>query len=228
MAIMGCTDMILCLVRRGRVYEKVYLDELPISMDQECLRQKLVQVYTRCLDFLAFVNENLQKGGLGRFLVALVDSGRGEQRVAEVKGLEQDLERAANTCEAREGDSHRRLLRSLEGPLKRVDESVTTVLRKLEDRDRQEAMDYISVVPVGSHHNEKIENRTDGTCEWLVRHPDFRKWEESACSSLLWLQGSSKRPSHHAARRSASLPFYHLQLVRGSRFSLRKLSIAFW
>ncbi|KAK2013437.1 hypothetical protein LZ32DRAFT_676202 [Colletotrichum eremochloae] len=189
-AIMGCTDIVLCLVRRGRVYEEVYIGEPPRPTHQEDLKNKLVEVYATCLDFLAFVNEEMQRQNLGRFLDALLDPKSGETRVSEVKALEQGLQSAALPCEAKPGEQHRRLLQSLEMPLKRVDANVTAVLQKLEEKDKKEAMEYISAIPVGKHHNEKREKRTKGTCEWLVKHPRFLEWENSPCSSVFWLQGN--------------------------------------
>ncbi len=203
-AIMGCTDMVLCIVRRGRVYEEVYISDTSQSADQDGLRQTLIKAYKSCLEFLTFVDESLRKGHLGRFFVALVKTGKGEERVAEIKSLEKDMWLAAQTCDAQVDFEHQKLLRSLEGPLKRVDNGVTAVLTKLGENDRERAMDYISQVPVGAHHNEKTERRTEGTCEWLVGHEKFQQWEESACSSVLWLQGNSEYFSHNTIMPSPS------------------------
>ncbi|KAJ4165745.1 hypothetical protein LMH87_007365 [Akanthomyces muscarius] len=189
-AIMGCTDMVLCIVRRGRVYEEVYFSGASQSADQEGLQQTLIKAYKSCLEFLALVDESLRKGHLGRFFVALVKPGQGEGRVAEVRSLEEYIWLAAQTCDAKAGFEHQKLLRSLERPLKRVDDGVLAVLTTLEKNERKRAMKYISEVPVGAHHNDKMEKRTEGTCEWLVSHDDFHQWEESACSSVLWLQGN--------------------------------------
>ncbi|KDN68427.1 putative conserved hypothetical protein [Colletotrichum sublineola] len=198
-AIMGCTDIVLCLVRRGRVYEEVYIGEPPRPTHQEDLKNKLVEVYATCLDFLAFVNEEMQRKNLGRFLDALLDPKSGETQVSAVKALEQELQSAALPCEAKLGEKYRRLLQSLEGPLRRVDKNITTVLERLKEREKSKAMKYISAIPVGKHHNEKREKRTKGTCEWLVKHSRFLEWENSPCSSLFWLQGNTtgQTPSEH-------------------------------
>ncbi|CAI0654474.1 unnamed protein product [Colletotrichum noveboracense] len=191
-AIMGCTDVVLCLVRRGSVYEEVYINKPTTATAQKDLQQKLIKVNVSCLEFLAFVNEKMQQGNLGRFLDALLDPGHGEQRLSEIKALELELDFAARFCEAKESDEHRKLLRSLEGPLKRVDSNVTKVLEELQSDERRKAMEYISVVPVGSYHNEKRESRTRDTCEWLVAHPKFLEWEGLPYSSVFWLQGRRK------------------------------------
>uniref|UniRef100_L2FZ75 Ankyrin repeat protein n=1 Tax=Colletotrichum fructicola (strain Nara gc5) TaxID=1213859 RepID=L2FZ75_COLFN len=189
-AVMGCADIVLCLVRRGIVYEEVYIRGLPRLPAQEDLKQELVKVYSNCLEFLAFVDGELQHGNMRRFLEALLDPGHGDKRVSAIKALEQRLQFAAQACEAKASSEHRGLIQSLAWPLKRVDDNVAAVLERLADKEKEKAMTYISTVPVGVHHNEKRENRTRDTCEWLIHHTQFLKWEESACSSVLWLQGN--------------------------------------
>ncbi|KAI3529843.1 hypothetical protein CSPX01_15222 [Colletotrichum filicis] len=190
-AIMGCTDIVLCLVRRGRVYEKVYIGNSmsPRPPYQEDLMTKLVEVYAKCLEFLAFVYEEMEHGSLRRFFDALVDPGYGENRLSAVRALEQELELATRPCKATADDEHRRLLESLEEPIKRTDKNVMDILKVLDKQERDKAMEYVSVIPVGSHHNEKVEKRTKGTCEWLVGRSEFLEWEESDCAQVFWLQG---------------------------------------
>ncbi|KAK1508104.1 uncharacterized protein CCOS01_16105 [Colletotrichum costaricense] len=190
-AIMGCTDIVLCLVRRGRVYEKVYIGNSmsPRPPYQEDLMTKLVEVYAKCLEFLAFVYEEMEHGHLRRFFDALVDPGYGENRLSAVRALEQELELATRPCKATADDEHRRLLENLEEPIKRTDKNVMDILKVLDKHERDKAMEYVSVIPVGSHHNEKVEKRTKGTCEWLVSHSKFLEWEDSDCTPVFWLRG---------------------------------------
>ncbi|KXH39537.1 hypothetical protein CSAL01_09704 [Colletotrichum salicis] len=173
-AIMGCTDIVLCLVRRGRVYEEVYIGNSmsPRPPYQEDLITKLVE-----------------HGNLRRFFDALVDPGYGENRLSAVKALEQELELATRPCKAKADNKHRRLLESLTGPIKRTDKNVIDILKVLDKQERDKATEYVSDIPVGSHHNEKVEKRAKGTCEWLVSHSEFLKWEASDYNSVLWLQG---------------------------------------
>lgn len=161
------------------MYQEVYLSSITLSSAQEDLKEKLVSVYKACLEFLAFVHEGLKRGNLHQPLKAFVDPGQGEQRVSGVKALEQELEVTARACEAEASDTrskeHRDLLKSLQLPLKIIDDGVVAVLAKLEAADRIEAMDYFSTIPVGSHHNEKCNSRTKGTGEWLVNHSFFQE-----------------------------------------------------
>ncbi|KAL6704775.1 hypothetical protein ACN47E_007696 [Coniothyrium glycines] len=189
-AIMGCTELVLRLVRRGAVYEKVYVGGPPRSADQEELKQKLVDVYKMCLEFLAFVDGEMKRKNFSRFLDALVEPGQGEQRVSEIRNLEQELYLATQACAVKAREEHQILLRSMDAPLRRVDDNVTTVLKQLQSTERDMCMDYISTVPVGVYHKERCERRTRDTCEWLTGHPSFLKWEDLAYSSAFWLQGN--------------------------------------
>ncbi|KAF5001606.1 hypothetical protein FGRMN_912 [Fusarium graminum] len=203
-SIMGCTDMVLCLVRRGAIYEEVYLGDCPLAEAQKLLEEKLVSVYKTCLDFLASVHKELKQGNLRRFLDALLDPGHGEQLVSDVKKLEQDLENTARSCEAlanlARSKEHRDLLKSLQLPLKRIDNGVTAVLSKLNEAEKIAVMEYISTIRVGIHHHEKCKSRTEGTCDWLVSHPKFREWEDSSCSSVFWLQGMGTGKSYLSSK----------------------------
>lgn len=120
--------MVLRLVRRGQVYEEVCLTDLSMSTAQEDLRQKLVDVYKSCLEFLCFVDVGVERGYGRRFLEALVNPGHGEQKASEMKELEKDLESAAHTCEAKSSEKHRKMLEGLDG-------IVAEVLQELEKKD---------------------------------------------------------------------------------------------
>ncbi|KAH7180020.1 uncharacterized protein B0J16DRAFT_403447 [Fusarium flagelliforme] len=193
-SIMGCTNLVLCLVRRGIVYQEVYLGGPSSSTSQDDLKETLIGVYKTCLEFLAFMHAQLRQGNMHRFLHELMEPGQGEKRVSEMKSLEQQLDVASRACEVvanrDRSNKHNELLMSLQLPLRRIDDTVINVLTRLEERKMKEVMTYLSTIPVGSHHNEKCNSRTQGTCEWLVEHPKFREWEDSSCSSIFWLQGN--------------------------------------
>ncbi|KAJ0323194.1 hypothetical protein COL5a_008414 [Colletotrichum fioriniae] len=146
-AIMGCTDIVLCLVRRGRVYEEVYIGDSmpPRPLYEENLATKLVEVYTKCLEFLAFVHEEIKHGVSRRFFSTLVDPGYGRNRLSTVKALEQELELATSPFKINADDKHRRLLESLEEPIKRTDKNVMDILKVLDEQERDKAMEYADI-----------------------------------------------------------------------------------
>lgn len=195
-AILGCTDIVLSLIRRGRVYEKVYMCEPSLTDLQRLLREKLVSMYKDCLEFLTHMHERFDKNLAKQFLDALIDPEESTGKVAEMRNWESRLSIVAEACgtESIQASSaeQKKLLQSLQEPLGRIDDRVAGVLEKLEAREVNEALDFISTIPVGRHQTEKRDSRTENTCEWLIAHPKFRRWEDASYSSLLWLQGNSK------------------------------------
>lgn len=63
---------------------------------------------------------------------------------------------------------------------------------RVEFDEHYNILKWISPVPHGKHHKTITEARTNDTCEWLLRHEDFYKWEDTGSSVVLWLQGSRK------------------------------------
>ncbi|KAF4965145.1 hypothetical protein FSARC_7012 [Fusarium sarcochroum] len=77
LANLGCTDIVLSLARRGRVYEEVYTGESPSTDVQEDLKQRLVRVKKKCLEFLAFVDGPFAIAQQGYALIAPDYAGQG-------------------------------------------------------------------------------------------------------------------------------------------------------
>ncbi|KAL7912335.1 hypothetical protein GGI35DRAFT_468544 [Trichoderma velutinum] len=125
-----------------------------------------------------------------QFLHALISPGKGAELVSALSDHELKLSVAVQGCGAVQLQEHQKLLQSLSAPLRRVDDNVKNLVEHLQEKNLDEALDYISTIPIGKHHFEKRETRTPETCEWLLKHRRFLEWEESSCSSTLWLQGS--------------------------------------
>lgn len=48
------------------------------------------------------------------------------------------------------------------------------------------------------HHNQAKKGLLDRTGQWLIDRPEFRNWQNSSASGILWLRGMRKwssRPS---------------------------------
>jgi hypothetical protein len=195
-AVLGCTDKVLGLVRRGRVYEGVYLGKSPLTAFQEKLEETLIETYKTCLEFLAYMNAKFKLSQAGQFLNVLLDPEQGKQKVSKLEALEGTLFQAAQSCGTENIQmgtaKHTELLESLDKPLKRIDNKVEQVLDILAENERQKALDFVSTIRVGADHTTITDARTEKTCEWLIGNAEFREWEESSCSLLFWLQGRSK------------------------------------
>lgn len=192
-AIFGCADKALNLVRRGQVYEAVYLSGNPRNQATEGLQIALVDCYKKVLELLAHASTRLKQGQWKQFLQALLLPGQGEELVSTLSKCEDQLANAAQTCDSTTSKEHLKLLQNLDEPIRLVKDDVTRLLEHVEDNKMREVLRDISSIPFGEHHEGKRETRTPGTCEWLLKHPKFAEWEASSCSSILWLQGNGKK-----------------------------------
>ncbi|KAF3063054.1 hypothetical protein CFAM422_010404 [Trichoderma lentiforme] len=189
-AIFGCAEKVLRLMRHGRVYEDVYLSGGSCNGATENLRDALVELYKGLMELLAYAFVRLNEGQGKQFLRALVSGGEGAKLILTLTEQERKVSMAAQGCGAVASQEHQTLLKSLDEPMKNVENTVKKLLQKIEDRVLEEALEYISTIPIGEHQQEKREVRTLGTCEWLLNHSRFIEWERSSYSSTLWLQGN--------------------------------------
>ncbi|KAM5352937.1 hypothetical protein ACJ41O_005659 [Fusarium nematophilum] len=175
-AILGCAEKVLRVVKRGKIYEAVYLHDVAkdshdttkeSDISIEGLRGALIDVYQKGLELLAHAADQLTSGGGKRFLQALGNPGEG------------DVDNAKN----------QELLQQLREPLRYVDHGVCSLLEGMEQANLLRTLNFISSINVGEQHATRAKGRTDGTCEWLFNNSRFLDWENSSASSILWLNG---------------------------------------
>ncbi|KAK5636393.1 hypothetical protein RRF57_012105 [Xylaria bambusicola] len=78
-----------------------------------------------------------------------------------------------------------RLLESLQDPILRTDAKVSDCLKKIDWGQQQKILKWISEVQHGDSHYEEKEKRIQSTCEWLLRHEHYIKWNESSSSTTI-------------------------------------------
>ncbi|KAK4060872.1 uncharacterized protein Triagg1_10564 [Trichoderma aggressivum f. europaeum] len=171
-------------------YEDVYLSGGSCNGATENLKDALVDLYKGLMELLAHAFVRLNEGQGKQFLRALVSGEEGVKLVSALTEQERKVSMAAQGCGAVASQEHQKLLRNLDEPMKNIDDTVKKLLQKVEDRTVEQALEYISTIPIGEHQQEKREARTPGTCEWLLNHSKFIEWERSSYSSTLWLQGN--------------------------------------
>ncbi|KAL6884772.1 hypothetical protein GGI43DRAFT_305265 [Trichoderma evansii] len=188
-AIFGCAEKVLRLIRHGKVYEEVYLSDGSCNTATQNLQDALVDLYKALMELLAHAFTRLNEGQGKQFLRALISSGEGAKLVSALTEQEHKVSMAAQVCGAVASQEYQKLLQNLDEPLRNIEDTVKKLLEKIEDGTLEQALDYISAIPIGEHQQEKREARTPTTCEWLLSHSRFLDWEGSS-SSILWLQGN--------------------------------------
>lgn len=194
-AMLGCATEVLPLVRCGAVYEKVYLKDISNEHHESTtnLRDALVNLYEKILYLLAGAKHDLSKRGAERFLKALLNPGASEQFMQELNKAELRLDSAVQACQAvqiKETNSEAlEILQGLDKPLRRIDETVETILETASANYRAETLAMLSRIRFGDQHLRRTKPRVEGTGQWLLKHPKFHYWETSSSSSILWLTG---------------------------------------
>lgn len=199
-AIFGCADKVLSVVRVGKVYEAVYLNNTTCAVSSaalEELRSALVASYAQALKLLAHADKKLQEGAAKQFLVALTGGGNdGKELVSSLVKAENELSKVAQACHSNYShavsERQLKLLKDLEGPLKLIGRDMQLMFETMQANEVNTVLEYISSVKIGDIHLGQSEIRTSGTCQWLLDHTSFRAWEESGYSSILWLNGTRK------------------------------------
>ncbi|AEO64672.1 uncharacterized protein THITE_74764 [Thermothielavioides terrestris NRRL 8126] len=193
-ALLASADRIVRVINRGQIYELVYTTETTPELALNNLQAALIDLYSAALELLANSTKLLDKSTITRTLHSMLHPGETVDLFSNLVKHESELAREAQACESRrraDADaSLMRLLRELEVPLTRVDDKVSSLLERIDDSERLAILEWISAVPYRKHHNTVKEDRTPGTCQWLLRHPRFYEWADASSSVILWLQGS--------------------------------------
>ncbi|KAL7944551.1 hypothetical protein V8C42DRAFT_325147 [Trichoderma barbatum] len=192
-AILGCSEKILSIMRRGEVYEAMYINASTPSELLEDLKCRLVDAYTKSLDLLAHMGHKPPEGYV-HILLAIVNPGEATGIMANLMQSEKNLVTAAHACEAaRSADTDERfkaVLNNLGEPLAQIDDRVHEHLQEAEEDYIRNSLEFFSGINVADQHRTRAESRALGTGEWLLQHEKFQEWEQLPASAILWLHGA--------------------------------------
>lgn len=75
--------------------------------------------------------------------------------------------------------------------------------------ERIRVLHWMSRIEYRNHHEDLSKGLLDQSGQWLLESKHFIEWGQSSVSSILWLHGIRKRPSHSTI---------HLRLTKYSWF----------
>ncbi|KAK2767853.1 hypothetical protein FQN53_006444 [Emmonsiellopsis sp. PD_33] len=200
---MGCLllglNRISYLIARCRVYEELYLS---INHDAavQNFESALVDLYTLILQFLAkalqIYARNTVVRGANAFKLADDDIIDFEKHC---KDLEERVDYEVRNCEGTQSKDFRekfyrlvdelKALKDLRDPLGRIDNRVANIWKVLGETERGKILNWVSDTPYLDHHRVASNGRTKDTGAWLSKHGNYRQWETSDESMILWLHG---------------------------------------
>ncbi|UKZ80833.1 hypothetical protein TrVFT333_008598 [Trichoderma virens FT-333] len=192
-AILASTAKILSILRRGKLYEVVFMEDNTAPELLQNLVDGLITTYAKSLDLLAYAARHL-KNKYRQILEWISNPDRAEFLTAELIQRETDLVCAAECCEMARSvnadERHTELLLKLHNSIDQIDDKIRHLFDEMESQQMLEALDYFSDVKFGEQHQKKVEMRTPGTGMWLLANSKFKEWEQADGSSILWLQGT--------------------------------------
>ncbi|KAE9369951.1 ankyrin [Stipitochalara longipes BDJ] len=188
-------EIIAHLIVRYAIFEKLYIEDRPLSQTQPELRLALVELYTRVLKYQAHALKYL--GGskyahakhsftppadhpVKKALVEISD----QQHVIDSFQVLDDKEFQAKFKKELESR-----LQSLKQPLDRIDLEIKYVRDNLDVTKRRDILNWISSGEYEQHHMEIKRKILNGTGVWLLQHTLFQDWRRSRASSMFWLHG---------------------------------------
>ena len=189
-ALLATVEKIVRVVNRGQVYELAYTGDNTSPHTLENIRSALVNVYTTSLKLIADSNNLYAKNTAARTFYAILHPGETKDLISELSELETTLNHEVQACGSVLSAEMLEEVRRLDAPLTRIDERVSTLLDRIDDKEQLDVLDWISEIPFKNHHDTVTEDRTPNTCEWLLQREQFREWEDGSSSVVLWLQGS--------------------------------------
>jgi hypothetical protein len=60
------------------------------------------------------------------------------------------------------------------------------------ERRRRKILNWISTIAYQDNHKTTSVGLLEGTGDWLRNKPEFREWQASSASGILWLRGKRK------------------------------------
>ncbi|PMD32025.1 hypothetical protein L207DRAFT_572327 [Hyaloscypha variabilis F] len=189
---------VLVLMNRGAAYELQLsqLDENLLAASRN-FEASLIKLYAGLLEFLASALLVQDENALERTFHALwtpKDITRfGEHCIELEKALDfesQLIDRGRN----KETSENVKMLLNSTKFLEKIITDTQTLLGafKLEEQegcDNQDALHWVSKIPVLDHHSDAKSGRAPGTGQWVFEKPEFLGWDRTTNSSFLWIHG---------------------------------------
>ncbi|PTB63437.1 hypothetical protein BBK36DRAFT_1171668 [Trichoderma citrinoviride] len=201
-ALLGTVQWFTRIVRRGQIYEALYTTETTAEGPTLNLHDALLEIYIAVLELLAKSDALFESGVARQTLTAILRPDSATGAVKNLSEKEQRLDREVQSCEASRSfisskqtmdgiDSLKKQLDQLSLPLPRIDKGIASLLSKVEKRELEKLMDFISSEMFGKSHATVNEARLDRTGEWLLASKEFLDWQKIPSSSAaLCLKGT--------------------------------------
>ncbi|KAK6342402.1 hypothetical protein TWF718_007803 [Orbilia javanica] len=189
---------------RFTAYEKMYLGVgLP---HEDALKNSLVELYFLILRFLIKSKRRFEESKLSLVGKAFVPQDYLKKldriRLAEEESMK-DIRTAADqlnethlaSIDTSIQENYKKLeiivnyVKDTNNQISQVDRKLDKIIDNLKEKERGEALAWVSPINHELDHEGIFSSIMEGTCSWLHNEPKFIEWRNSAPSSIFWLRG---------------------------------------
>ena len=192
-------EKVSSVISRGAIYELLYqpkAHDAAASKAIENLFNCTVKLYSTVLEIIALCRRLFTKSTTQRARHSFFNPEEVSEFFGRCEALEMQADREASNCHSvrsQESDARtEELLQILQSSIDITKNRMDNVLLRMNRDERAEILDWISNIPYGSNHQKVTEERTAGTCEWILGHSDYLKWKQKDSFSTLWLCGTGE------------------------------------
>ncbi|KAF8853835.1 hypothetical protein BDZ45DRAFT_64299 [Acephala macrosclerotiorum] len=187
-------DISRCICR-CTLLERLYLNSSAAATHE--LRVSLVKTYGAILHFL-FTAKRFFNANTGIRIIASAFKGKADHQslLDETKKFFDEVEKWALLVSREDSSTQdlelRELLKRYNEPVLQMSSWIEGIHDNLEQKKRQEILNWISekqTIDYFKHHKENKRDILKGTGQWLLQDPVFKNWKDDSASSLLWLHG---------------------------------------
>jgi ankyrin repeat protein len=192
------------IVRRYAAIEKVYVGSSQ-GQAQDALQDSILSVYGRILEFEARALCQCHHNVAFQTFKNMFGGNTWKDVVKKISDADTTCTKLLPTLDAESQSSHSKQLSDIlsaqtdqiEKSFQESNKLTESILEEVraarnEQRYRQEQEDkrnFLSVLRTTDFDFSKNKNpeRSPGTCEWLLQHPEYQKWLKQASTPCLWL-----------------------------------------
>ena len=192
------------IVRRYAAIEKVYVGSSQ-GHAQDALQDSILSVYGWILDFEARALCQCHHNVAFQTFKNMFGGNSWKDVVQKISNADTTCTKLLHTLDAETQSSHSKELSNIlsaqtdqiEKSFQESNKLTESILEEVraarnEQRYRQEQEDkrnFLSVLRTTDFEFSKNKNpeRSPGTCEWLLQHPEYQKWLKQASTPCLWL-----------------------------------------
>lgn len=192
-------EKVSSVISRGAMYELLYQPkehDAAASKAIDNLFNCTVQLYFTVLKIIALCRRLLSKSTTQRAMHSFFNPEEVSEFFARCEGLEMQADREASNCHSvrsqRSDAKTEELLQILQNSIDLTKNRMDNVLLRMNRDEQAKILGWISNISYGLNHQTVTDERTAGTCEWILDHRDYLKWKQKDSLSTLWLCGTGK------------------------------------